>query len=251
MFKYFLLTVSILALSAVAFAANEAAQTGPIDSSMVYIPAGNNDKGTEIIPFNDGDSTLAPGNGFCWQYGGVLSWPDFSGSFAVGFMAGDASLSYPILVESFKLGLTTLSGHTATINLFIVGDNGGVPDDSDILWNEAVSCSGWTIPTWPSFGYTDIDVNPDLSVSEDWYCGWHPEWPGAAGQFYIAIDNTHTYEGRDWTYIAAGIGYPTGWNNTGVVWGGANNEYITCTVDPDTTAIADTSLGSIKAGFAQ
>jgi hypothetical protein len=73
------------------------------------------------------------------------------------------------------------------------------------------------VPVWPTVGENDVVV-PGYVVQGEVTVGYWGNWPGASCAYFIGAD-LDGYGGYPWTYIAPGIGYPTGWNDPSVIWG--------------------------------
>jgi len=236
-----LIVVAVLALVGATFAENFASTSdGSVSYPTVKAP------GTWI---NLTDGTVE--NGFIWQYGGVIAWPDFSGSFAVQFAASDASgFTYPVEAINMALTLSKVSdqGTDSSITLFIIDYTGSIPDETTIFYSQNIPVTTFgTIPTWPSFLRYVLPFAAPVALDGDFVVGFHPEWAGGYSKFFICQDTSAApYYTRDWTFIATGIGYPAGWQRTGVVWGGSNNQYIEVELNDTVTTVESTSLGDIK-----
>jgi hypothetical protein len=235
--KYFLVLVSILAIASFAFANDVCKDLG---YGVGYTTTATLDKGDLCDP-TDGSWE----NGVYFYGGYTAPWPSFNASFANYFDLADYSISYPAAVSQIEVAVCKVSGMASnnTVDVFLIGESGAWPDDSILYGSESASDTGWTIPTWPSLGWNAVTMAPNIHVPATFVAGIHTYWAGGTGDedFYTGLDSNSSVDGfcyvEDAWSTSGDQGFPG-------IWG------IRVTVE-DTTPVLPTSVGEIKAGFAQ
>jgi hypothetical protein len=194
--------LGVMAFVGGAAAVDNQVSLGPGNGTVIPSPDTNPCPGSTLFCNADGSYE----NGFTWQYGGVVQ--PYWGSFAeCYFGAGNCC--------GIQLNLSTLTGFYLgqTLDAYVWDDNGGPNNVLGVTVGVAITTPG----TWPVITQHDIDI-ADVGVGAAWWPGYWGNWPGALAGWFIGAD-TNGFGGCPYTYIAPGIGYPTGWNNASVVWG--------------------------------
>jgi hypothetical protein len=162
-----------------------------------------------------------------WYGRGMITypWPSYQYSYANRFDLSDYGLSAPAYLEMLELAVCNYPGATLNddVDLFVIGENGGSPDDNDVWFHEIVYDGDWgSIPTWPEWGWVEVDVSPPVLLSEDvFYCGVHPYWADGQIDFHVPLDDSDN-PGDGWIYSS--IWYAT------VNWGFPGNLGVRATV---------------------
>lgn len=146
-------------------------------------------------------------NGYAWQYGGIVA--PYYGAYAEGYTG---------LTGMTVCGLsafTTQVGNYANASVdFYVWDASGT-NPGNVLTVDA----GAHVPSpafWPSFTQNDIAMGPVALPGDGAFVGGWTNWPGQLGQWYWGADQ-NGFGGLPRTNIAPGIGYPTGWQDPGII----------------------------------
>jgi hypothetical protein len=152
-----------------------------------------------------------------WGPGMVtLPWPSYQYSYVNRFDLSDYGLSAPVYLEKIELAVCIYNSGPLNddVDLFVIGENGGSPDDEDVWFHEVVYDGDWgSIPTWPDWVWVEIDVYPPVLLNEDiFYCGVHPYWADSTIDFHVPLDD-HDDPGVGWIYSGrwdaiAGWGFP-------------------------------------------
>lgn len=169
-------------------------------------------------------------NGYCWQYGGIV--PPQYGAFAECY-------NYSGGVCGVALYLTSIGNPSNTTTLFIWGDNGGIP--GNVMAQTNVTPSG--VPIWPSIG--EFDYALAATASGNYWTGYWANFANQGCGFFVAAD-LNGFGGCPMTNIAPGIGYPTGWNNTSIIWGPTQSIGIGSWVGGNPVPTKESTWGSIK-----
>jgi hypothetical protein len=74
------------------------------------------------------------------------------------------------------------------------------------------------IPAWPVVGQSNLEAAPRGGVNRPFTVGCWADFAWMECPWCIASDEDG-FGGHPWTNVAPGIGYPTGWQNPGVLWG--------------------------------
>jgi hypothetical protein len=142
--------------------------------------------------------------GYAWRRSGLED--PYYGAFAEGYHG-------PIQVRGIRIYLTQMGYWIGTsMDLYVWG--GGIEEPGCVLAviPEVVP---YNIPYGPDFGANDFEI--DASVGNNFYVGAQANFP-ETWEWFVAADETNR-GGSPWTCIAPRIGYPTGWNHPGVVFG--------------------------------
>lgn len=162
-----------------------------------------------------------------WYSPGMITypWPSYQYSYVNRFDLSDYGLSAPAYVETLELAVCKYSGGTLNddVDLFVIGENGGLPDGGDVWFHEAVYDGDWgSIPTWPDWEWVAIDISPPVLLDEDvFYCGVHPYWADGQIDFHVPLDESDD-PGVGWLYSGS-------WNPT-ASWGFPGNLGVRVTV---------------------
>ncbi|MEZ4651935.1 MAG: hypothetical protein R3E97_24675, partial [Candidatus Eisenbacteria bacterium] len=128
----------------------------------------------------------------------------------------------------------------------VFGDNGGEP--GAVIASSLGNDTGG-IALWPEISRHTFPIPTDC-IDGTFYVGvW---WDGSSGidPNFIAADLDGFGGGCPLTYIAPGIGYPTGWQNVSVVWGPTQALGLGVELNPcEPTPTEETSWGRIKSLF--
>jgi hypothetical protein len=146
-------------------------------------------------------------NGYCWQYGGIL--PPFYGAFAE---CGDFGAGKTIC--GIELLLTGLGHPRIPCDLYVWADGGGLPGN---VLSMTPAVDPGEVPLWPSVRAHNLPIAETRVEGVAWFGYWANYNHRPCG-YFIAAD-TNGIGGCPYTNVAPGIGYPTGWNAVGVVWG--------------------------------
>jgi hypothetical protein len=177
-------------------------------------------------------------NGYAWRYGGTAL--PYYGSFGEGYTGLGAGF-----VCCGAFWLSTLPGmYTGQLYDAYVW-NGAVLPGSVVGMVPGNTPTG--VGNWPTVTQHDVAMN--IAVTGDFTIGYWGNWPGGPNGWFCGAD-LNGFGGIPWTYIAPGIGYPTGWNDPSIIWGPTQSmgcgAYFggNCNVPVETQ-----SWGSIKALF--
>lgn len=148
-------------------------------------------------------------NGYAWQYGGCVA--PYYGAFGEAY-GGQG----PNQVDCAALWVTTLPGQFQGQTCDIYVWNDGVSSPPTTVVGMVAGAVLSNVPNWPTCAQNDITTN--IYVMGDFTVGYWGNWPGAQCGWFCAADLDGP-GGYPWTYIAPGIGYPTGWNDPSIIWG--------------------------------
>jgi len=171
-------------------------------------------------------------NGFCWQYGGIV--PPYYGAFAEQY-SGHTN------VCGIQLNLTGLDYPCGPFDAYVWADAGGIPGQVLSLTRGLNPCP---VATWPNISTHDFAIQ-DTWVDEFFWIGYWADHSAQPCGYYIAAD-TDGFGGCPTTNIAPGIGYPTGWQPTDVVWGPTQSIGIGAWAGEGGSRIVNTTWGRIK-----
>lgn len=178
-------------------------------------------------------------NGYCWQYGGIV--PPYYGAFAECYEASGC-------VCGIELKLTGIGYPCGPLTAYVWADAGGIPGN---VLSQSVGLNPCPVATWPSISNHDLALTIPVRVAGSFWIGYWADWSQNVCGYFIAAD-TDGFGGCPFTNIAPGIGYPTGWNNVGAVWGPTQAIGIGAWVSQDPNCfgginpITETSWGRIK-----
>jgi hypothetical protein len=229
--KKFAALLLVLAMAAVANATNPVS-LGYTDQGTIIGPG--TDTCTDYTLYVNHDGTFE--NGYAWQYGGTIA--PYYGSFGEGYQGLG-----PGVVRCGAFWFSTMAGYYIgqTFDAY-VWDGALAPGivDGVITGNTPTS-----VPNWPTAAQNNVTMN--IAVAGDFTIGYWGNWPGAGCGWFCCAD-LDGFGGIPWTYIAPGIGYPTGWNDPSIIWGPTMSMFCGAFFEPGTPAETQ-SWGSIKALF--
>jgi len=168
----------------------------------VLIPAAGHDRGEW---YQNHDGTFE--NGYYWDHGGCL--PPYAGGFAEAFDLGGG------LLEAADFWFTQIGVYQQGTSMDVYVWTGGVSAPPSGVMHMVPDVTGMEIPFWPHVGETIVEIG--RGIRGEFTVGYWPDWPGQQGQWYICADENGP-AGHPWTNIAAGIGYPAGWNPVSIVF---------------------------------
>lgn len=171
-------------------------------------------------------------NGYCWQYGGIVPGTTY-GAFAECCSASQN-------VCGVQLLLTGVGYPCGPSDLYIWADAGGIPGNVMSLTSGVNPCP---VASWPSISTHDFAIAP-IGMNTNFWVGYWANWSAQPCGYFVAAD-LDGFGGCPMTNIAPGIGYPTGWTNTSVVWGPTQALGIGAWVDGG-VPVNETTWGQIK-----
>jgi hypothetical protein len=177
---------------------------GPSDHTVII--ANPDDECTGELIYHHDDSFEG---GECWQYGGIV--PAYYGAFGEGFDAGSDTL----ILNCVTIWATQVGNYFGQPLDIYVWDGGVTSAPGAVLYVSPGRVLD-NVPYWPSIGRNDLTV--ECAVAGEFTAGYWADYSASVCGWYIAED-TDGYGGYPWTCIAPGLGYPTGWQNPGLVWG--------------------------------
>ncbi len=146
-------------------------------------------------------------NGYAWQYGGQL--PTCFGSLAERYEVGGATIC-GITLDLSQVG----NQNGQLLDAYVWQDIGGIPG---AVIQVAVDVDPGPIAFWPSLSRHEIAINASPTGSA-WWVGYWGQWPETVAAWFVGAD-TDGPGGKPYTYVAPGLGFPTGWNNVSIAWG--------------------------------
>ncbi len=162
------------------------------------------DLGCGVLHLNS-DSSYE--NGYAWQYGGQVA-PTY-GAFAECY-SGIAQVICSVVIDLTQVGLQ--SGQT--MDVYLWNDDNGCPGSVRCV---KTNVDPGQIAYWPTLSRHVVNVDA-CAVDGSFWVGWWGNWPGQISSWYVGAD-LDGIGGCPLTNIAPGIGFPTGWTNTSLVWG--------------------------------
>ena len=199
----------------------------------INLPSGDSNPCNGTLCLNyDGSAE----NGFCWQYGGVVPGTTY-GAFAECCSAVNDN------VCGIELLLTGVGYPCNTCDLYVWADAGGIPGNVLSVTNGANPCP---VASWPSISTHDFAIS-NTAVNGNFWIGYWADDSAQPCGYFVAAD-LDGFGGCPLTNIAPGIGYPTGWTNTSVVWGPTQALGIGAWTD-GIIPTQETSWGRVKADF--
>lgn len=145
-------------------------------------------------------------NGYAWQYGGIAA--PYFGAFAECY-----TTIGPVCGAAFDFtGIGYQSGQTMDVYAW----------ESDGAEPGAVACvtvgvDPGPVAFWPALSRHVVELVGCPTSAEVWI-GYWGNWPNDVSGWFVGADS-NGFGGCPSTNIAAGIGYPTGWQDVSVVWG--------------------------------
>ncbi len=146
-----------------------------------------------------------PSIAIAWEYGGEV--PPYFGAFAECYSGAGTVCS--AVFDFTQVG----NCHGQTMDAYLWQDEGGMPG---AVLAMTPGYNPGSIGYWPAFSRIIVDI-ADTDVSGTWWIGYWGNWPWDQAGWYVGADLDGLYS-CPYTYIAPGLGYPTGWNHVDVVW---------------------------------
>jgi len=174
--------------------------------------------------------------GYGWQYGGVA--PPYYGAFAECF-------EFEGELCGIELILTGIGYPCFGSDLYVWDDDGGIPGIVLSLTQDVDPCP---VATWPNLSTHDFAIE-HVPVSGSFWVGFWTDNSNSPCPYFIGADCYGPETGCPLTNIAPGIGYPTGWQNTSIVWGPTACLGIGAWCVEEGTPAREASWGTIKADF--
>jgi hypothetical protein len=170
----------------------------------VILPSQEDDCSDGVLIYNHDGSFE---NGYSWHFGGIE--PPYYGAFGEGYDLGAGSTVCGVFWFAQM-------GSYEDIPLDIYIWEGGVSDTpGDVLVMIPGIVPG-NVPNWPSCGQNDVEIS--CCVTDEFTVGYWGDFSALPHQLFICVDESGP-DRHPWTCVAPDIGYPTGWQHTGVVWG--------------------------------
>jgi len=229
-------TIAILfaLLGVVAGAASAIQNQGSVGYGHgIVAPGGDSNpcNGTLVLNY-DGSAE----NGYCWQYGGIV--PPYYGAFAECYTTpGDPG------VCGIELMLTGIGYPCFACDLYVWDDAGGIPGNVLSVTGNVNPCP---VATWPSISTHDFSVG-NVPVPTTFWVGYWTNAANAICPYFVAAD-LDGFGGCPYTNVAPGIGYPTGWQNTSIIWGATQALGIGAWTD-GIVPTKETTWGQVKTLF--
>jgi len=150
-------------------------------------------------------------NGYCWNSNGTM--PPYYGAFGEAYDEG------PCTIMCVALWLTQVGGYEDWPADIYIWEGGISGEPGSVVWMKPGVVFD-SPAMWPTISQHDIRVNlvAGLNVEGEFTVGYWADFYSSPCQLFVAADEDNTV-GHPWTNISPGIGYPTGWNHPGVVWG--------------------------------
>jgi hypothetical protein len=179
-------------------------------------------------------------NGYAWQYDGVQ--PPYYGAFAEGFVVDP-----PICTQATTYWFTQVGGYFGqTMDMYMWYDAGGIP--GDVAW-VLTGIDPGSPAFWPDISEHTIEYEPVAWYDTKVYIGYWGNWPGEATAWFVGVDQDG-FGGDPWTYVAPGIGFPTGWQDPEIIWGQTTQAFgMGFWYDVGTSAVENVSWGAVKATY--
>ena len=151
------------------------------------------------------------------------------------------------VIGCVKIWVSTLPGYFYGQTCDVYVWEGGVSGPPGAVLDLVAGVVLGNVPNWPTVGENDVQVHYPL-FQEECTVGYWGNWPGMHCAYYVGADLDGFGGGHPWTYIAPGIGYPTGWNDPSIIWGPMQSLGLGAVYAWNSPAEAR-SWGSIKALF--
>ena len=148
-------------------------------------------------------------NGYAWDGYGGIALP-YYGAWAECFQ-GNVSVC-GVIFDFTQVGYQ----HGQTMDVYLWSDNGGVPG---LVLSVTTGVDPGTIAEWPNISrhFVSLD-NPVVPLGAFW-AGFWGDWFYSPPAWFIAADLNGPGPGCPFTDVAPGVGYPTGWINSSVIFG--------------------------------
>ncbi len=202
---------------------------------------------TETIIIGSGPEACANGtlfvhhdtfeNGYCWQYGGIA--PPYYGAFGEAYDLGAGCV---FCGAFFLTQIGYFSGNPADLYIW----EGGVTSVPAAVLGMIPGHVFQSIAYWPAINQHDVDMN--VCVYGEFTVGYWSDFSAETCQWYCAAD-VDGFAGNPWTYIAPGIGYPTGWSDPSAIWGATQSMGIGAWFGEGGSPVEAQTWGSIKGLF--
>jgi len=177
--------------------------------------------GEGMLPQPKDTNTICPGSTLHFNangtYEGAVTWqnsgvaPPHYGAFAECYTLPENSA-----VCAAVFDLTRTSGMSGgTMDVYVWADAGGAPGT---VLSLTPAISPGEVAVWPSVSRHSIDI-ADVPHAGTVWIGYWSNWPGQTASWYVGADDNGPGTCTK-TNIAPGIGFPSGWQDCGIVWNG-------------------------------
>jgi hypothetical protein len=224
-----------LVLTMAGAANGDTAYTLGHSDDTVMVPAQGDDC-SEGVLFHNHDGSAE--NGYAWSGAGTV--PPYYGAFAEAYDLGGGT----VVCGAYWLSqIGYFSGEPMDC---YVWEGGVTTEPGDVLCMIPGVVPG-NVPLWPDCGQNDVEIG--CCVSGEFTVGYWADFSDQAPQFYICVDEDGP-GGYPWTCVAPDIGYPTGWQHPGMVWGDMTiSMCIGAYFGDDPSPAESRTWGSVKALF--
>lgn len=178
-----------------------AASTGP-GRGLPVVPTGDGARGGALIMNADGSYEDA----YAWQFGGVTA--PYYGAFAECFSIFSEDVC-GLVLDVTRIG----PAPERSLDAYVWSGDGAQPGTVLCV---APGQSPGQIAEWPAVSRHEFGVGCSVNTTPV-YVGFWGRWPGEEAGWFIGAD-LDGFGGCPMTNIGPGLGYPTGWNSTSVVW---------------------------------
>jgi len=176
-------------------------------------------------------------NAYCWE--GAGSAPPYHGAWGEAYDLGE------VTVECGVYWFTAAPGAgTPWIDIYIW--DGGLHGPPGNVLYLAAGVPVQNVPYWPAIGACDLEI--DCCVNGDFTIGYWDDRSQTVCELFCAADENGS-GGHPWTYIAPGIGYPSGWQHPNVVHPNCVSMGIGVTVASTPSPAESETWGAIKSMF--
>jgi len=175
-----------------------------------------------------------------WDYWGA--WPEPNGAFGEAFDLGAGTIVCGAYWLTYYPAL-----EVGTANLYVW--EGGISGPPGAVVALVTDVAFDNIPLWPEVGENAVAI--DHAVDGEFTIGYWPDWgpyPGEPG-FFCAADESGP-KGHPWTYVAPGIGLPSGWQDPDVAFGDCRSLGIGLYFHEGLTPARGPTWGAVKSLFA-
>lgn len=228
-----LLIIILLAMASAANAQIHALAPSEIARHPVTLESLDNPcPGSTLLCNHDGSFEI---NGCAWLDGGVI--PPYYGAFAEGFDGCGT-------VCGMQFAFTTLPGYQSgqLMDAYVWDSDGTNPTS---VLGVTVGIDPGPIAIWENVSLHDIDVD-DVAVDGPFFVGFWGNWPGADQPgWWVAADFDGI--GMPRTYVAPGLGFPTGWQPPTMFDGRIQSIGICAYLDEGGSPTQEDTWGRIKA----